>query len=73
MKSGCDGGPPMIPEPEKGDPELRRTRLYPTWDDEELYGEDERFIVEDGRVQVREKRVDKLKRWIRWVAKAGRR
>ncbi len=29
----------MIPEPEENDPELRRTRLYPTRGDEELYGE----------------------------------
>ncbi len=48
-------------------------RLFSGSDLIEVLEEDERFIFEDGRVQVREKRVDKLKRWIRWVAKAGRR
>ncbi len=30
---------PTIPDPEKDDPELDRTRLYPMWGDQNLYGE----------------------------------
>ncbi len=30
---------PTIPDPEKDDPELERTRLYPMWGDQKLYGE----------------------------------
>ncbi len=32
-------GVPIIPEPEADDPELKRTRLYPTWGGEKFYGE----------------------------------
>ncbi len=38
---------PVIPEPEADDPELERTRLYPMWGGEKLYGEPQSREEED--------------------------
>ncbi len=38
---------PVIPEPEADDPELGRTRLYPMWAGEKLYGEPQSREEED--------------------------
>ncbi len=51
-------GLPTIPEPEPGDPELGRTRLYPLWGNQTLYGEpqsreeEEREAIESLNAQL---------------------
>ncbi len=57
----CATEVPAIPKPEKDDPDLRRTRLYPLWGAEDLYGEPQ-SPVEERRQELEWSRAEHYRR-----------